>query len=138
MQDDKKERLQQLLRAKREAQFEKVWNAAASEYSSARETAEFMLRHGAHRPELLPLPSIELSGLIKLLSKEFYLGRTSVNLGKGESFVESYVAYHGLDLSHLYTWCKQSGISSDGQLLGLLLDVLGGAKRSALRSMIFS
>lgn len=121
-------RLQKLLRTNRENRFEEMWNASGGDYSRVREIAEFILGYGAQHKTLLPLPSAELADLIKSLSKEFYLGVESQRLGYGKSFLEKYLDCRGHDLVSFYDWCKESGIKSDGEFLGILLDVFGVLK----------
>lgn len=128
MREDRKDRLHTLLKTRREAQFEQMWHAPASDYTRPREITEFILARGDRHGELLPLPRTELADLIKQLSKAFYLGKQSEKLGKGKSLVESYLIDHGHDLASFHDWCKESGVTSDGQFLGLLLDAWGVLK----------
>ncbi len=128
MTEGKKQRLHQFISTQRETQFEKLWNAPSSEYARTREITEFILCHGSCRQELLPLPSNDLVVLIKLLSKAFYLGKKSEKLGEGKSLVEGFLSNRGYALPPFYTWCKESGITSEGQFFGLLLDVWGCVK----------
>lgn len=128
MENREKIRLQELIRTNLENRFEKMWKASCGDFSRAREIAEFILKNGAQHKALLPLPSAELAGLIKLLSKEFYLGVESQRLGYGKSFLENYLVCRGHDLVSFYDWCKESGVKSDGEFLGILLDVFGVLK----------
>ncbi|WP_338849520.1 hypothetical protein V8J88_10850 [Massilia sp. W12] len=118
-------KLQEKKLARREKLFEELWNASNSEYSRAREITEFIKLNGGKYEDVLVIPSECLADLLKLLSRNFFLGMEDNRFGCKKSVAEKFILENNLDIKKFESWCKQDKIFQDGAFLGMQLDIWG-------------